>query len=65
MHHHVTFGTILGALISFLANIGPDLVHTGILALFGATVSFLVSLGWIWVFTKWKSRKDSKLPPQK
>lgn len=58
MHHPVTFGTIVGTFIGILVSLGPDLLHTGILALFGAVVSYLASLGMKWLVAKWKARKS-------
>jgi hypothetical protein len=55
MHHHhehtTALGTVTGTVITVAANIdSQDYMKTVILALIGATVSFLVSvfLKWIW-----------------
>jgi hypothetical protein len=54
MHHQVTLSTLCGTLVGILVSLGPDLVHTGILALFGAIVSYLASLGMKWIVAKYK-----------
>jgi hypothetical protein len=62
MHNPVTLGTIGGTFIAILINLGPDLIHTGVLAIFGAVVSFLVSIGLKWTVNKyntWKTKKDA------
>jgi hypothetical protein len=60
MHHHhehtTALGTLTGTVFTVAANIdSQDYMKTVILALIGATVSFLVS-----VFLKWIWKKISK-----
>lgn len=56
-HHTTTLGTIVGALIAFVDNFGPDLIHTAVLTIFGATISYFTTLIIKWLVTKYKDWK--------
>jgi len=53
-------GTIGGTLLVILIQINfQELLKTAILAAIGASVSFLVTVGWKWFIGKVKGRKRS------
>lgn len=54
MHEHYIH-TCFGTLITIFGTWGMDVIHTLILAVVGASASFITSLFWRWIKNKFKS----------
>lgn len=58
MHAGKTWGTVGGTLTTVLFTSTGDVVKTVVLAVIGATVSYLVSYGLKWLSSKIRSLRD-------
>ena len=55
-NHSTKAGMIGGLLFVFVGLSMGEIVKTALLAIIGASVSFLVTLGFKWVVKKWKTK---------